>query len=562
MSQRLKNLYTYLIQNRKHELVGWYNEYKKFTSDIAKIRTKLNENYDLKDKETYTETSFRESDNPYDEFISKLLYDQTNGISSRGQSVLSWENLTKFKQVSDFDEKIRNLIVSHDFDSFKMFREWWIKQNVGNNPVLINRAIAACTTKVSTTADEGKFNQVFFWLQKEGLIEYYPDNKPQDWYSKNIYAIEQLNNGLEGTPDVDEYWIGLCVWEMYVNISNPFSLKKQIVKYGAPGTGKTFTAKQNSTLLFDIWKDEFLPNQQIDFNEHIEIVQFHPSYTYEDFIEGLRPKLDTENQAQLVLQNGVFKDFCKKAARWESDIYLLQSEVYEVKSWYDLTINDIIDFQPKLNSEHWTYIFNIEDKRKKLADAVPPYFFIIDEINRAELSRVFGELMYCLEYRGINGSIKTQYANLNDENTGMIKIGDSYQFYIPNNLYLIGTMNTIDRSVESFDFALRRRFRWEEVFPDITLLQYHLLNHNKNWIGLAENLKNLNLSIKSEPLLGRDFQIGHAYFWSLPYSKDLTLSEVRKAIWEDSIEPLLQEYIRGTGREDLLNIFANKFGIR
>lgn len=178
------------------------------------------------------------------------------------------------------------------------------------------------------------------------------------------------------------------------------------------------------------------------------------------------------------------------------------------------------------------------------------------------MSRVFGELMYCLEYRGAKGAIKTQYSKLNDEKTGMLKIGNSFQFYIPNNIYLIGTMNTIDRSVESFDFALRRRFRWEEVFPDTSLLYYHLLSHNKIWIGLADNLKNLNISIKSEPLLGRDFQIGHAYLWNLPYSKALTVSEARASIWEDSIEPLLQEYLRGTGREDLLNTFANKFGIR
>ena len=96
MSQRLKNLYTHLVQNRKHELIGWYNEYKKFTSDIEQIRIKLNNNQGLRDKETYAETSFKEKENPFDEFITKFLYEQSNGISSRGQSVLSWENLNNF----------------------------------------------------------------------------------------------------------------------------------------------------------------------------------------------------------------------------------------------------------------------------------------------------------------------------------------------------------------------------------------------------------------------------------------------------------------------------------
>ena len=367
-----------------------------------------------------------------------------------------------------------------------------------------------------------------------------------------------MTNKLTGVPDIDEYWISMFVWEMYLNISNPFSLKKQIVKYGSPGTGKTYTAKQNTQLLFAIWKDEFAYSKDFNFSNHIEIVQFHPSYTYEDFMEGLRPKLDANNQVQLVLQNGIFKDFCIKAGKWECDI--AQSSLKN-KEWNELTIKDVIEIKSELIGEHWEYIFEIEDKSKKIADAVPPFFFIIDEINRAELSRVFGELMYCLEYRGIDGAIKTQYTNLNDDKTGMIKRAGNYQFFIPNNVYLIGTMNTIDRSVESFDFALRRRFRWEEIMPDSTLLRYHLIKHNKKWVKLAENLENLNAKIEKEPLLGRDFQIGHAYLWNLHYPKELTVSEVRNTVWDDSIAPLLQEYLRGTGREDLIVKFAKSFGI-
>ena len=122
-------------------------------------------------------------------------------------------------------------------------------------------------------------------------------------------------------------------------------------------------------------------------------------------------------------------------------------------------------------------------------------------------------------------------------------------------------MNTIDRSVESFDFALRRRFKWEEVSPNTSLLHYHLLEYNVKWLDLANDLEQLNKYIAGQTLLGRDFQIGHAYLWNLPYSKDLSLSEVRKKVWEDRIFPLLQEYIRGTGQEDLLNIFAKKFRV-
>lgn len=560
MSQRLKNLYTQLIQNRKHVLVGWYDEYKSFCKDVEIIRRNLGTNQ-LKDKETYIGTSSENNENPFDDFIYKLLFEQSNGISSRGQSVLSWDNLNKFKLAPGFEDIIKNIIVNHDFASYDQLKSWWESQQVGNNPVLINRAIAACTTTLSSTVDEGKFNQVFYWLQKEALMPQYPDTDPQDWFSKNSFVINHLRNDLAGVPEIDEYWISICLWEMFVNISNPFSLKKQVVKYGSPGTGKTYTAKQNTQLLFEIWKDEFANGVDFDFNSYIETVQFHPSYTYEDFMEGLRPKLDANNQAQLVLQNGIFKDFCKKAAKWECEIAKLSLNNQNLRAWKDLTIADLIELRTELNGEHWIYIFNVADKSKKVADAVPPYFFIIDEINRAELSRVFGELMYCLEYRGIKGAIKTQYAHLNNAETGMIKIGMDYQFFIPQNVFLIGTMNTIDRSVESFDFALRRRFRWEEVMPDTTLLYYHLMKHNPKWEKLAENLKSLNIEIEKEPLLGRDFQIGHAYLWDLHYSKELTIAETRNAVWEDSIAPLLQEYLRGTGREDLIKKFAGKFGI-
>lgn len=566
MSQRLKNLYTYLIDNRKHHLIHWYNDYITFTADVDKIRGNLSNGTEIKANEAYIGTSFEEREKPYDDFVRKFLYEKANGIASRGQSVLSNENLEKFKKADGFDVVISELIKEPSYETHNNLTKWWSAQNVGNNPLLVNRALAACTLKVSTTVDETKFNGVFYWLQKERLIEVYSNDKEDNWYHKNIFLIEQLTNKLNGVPKITEHWISMFVWEMYLNISNPFTLNKQIVKYGAPGTGKTFTSKRDSELQFKIWKDEFAPNEDFKFIDYIENIQFHPSYTYEDFLEGLRPKLNKNNQAELTLQNGTFKKLCIKAARWEIDIYKHTSIESGNKDWNELTIGDIEKYRNILLEDsnkkvYWEYIFKIKDKEKKLSDAIPPYFFVIDEINRAELSRVFGELMYCLEYRGIKGCIKTQYAHLNDKELGMIEIGGSYQFFIPTNVYLIGTMNTIDRSVESFDFALRRRFKWEEISPDTSLLKYHLKDYNDKWINLADFLNNLNNYIANQPLLGRDYQIGHAYLWDLPYSKDLDSNEVRRNVWNDRIFPLLQEYIRGTGREDLLEEFKKNFGV-
>lgn len=275
-------------------------------------------------------------------------------------------------------------------------------------------------------------------------------------------------------------------------------------------------------------------------------------------MEGLRPILDGNGTAQLTLQNGVFKEFCRNAGKWEIDVCGLGLD----RDWESITIDELRAHREKLSGDHWQYIFEISDSSKLVSDAVPPFFFIIDEVNRAELSRVFGELMYCLEYRGIKGCVKTQYANLNNEGTGMLQTDQGYLFFIPTNIYLIGTMNTIDRSVESFDFALRRRFRWEEVTPDTGLLRYHLNQFCKTWVPLAGNLERLNTQIVKEPLLGHDYQIGHAYLMNLKYATSLTVAEVRERVWDDCIRPLLQEYLRGTGKEaELIDSFGKAFGV-
>jgi 5-methylcytosine-specific restriction enzyme B len=353
------------------------------------------------------------------------------------------------------------------------------------------------------------------------------------------------------------------VWYLFEYISNPFTVKKQVVKYGAPGTGKTFASKQNAQLVFDVWAGKYedfqpRPGRQ----EFIEVVQFHPSYGYEDFIEGLRPVLHN-GQAQLELKNGIFKDFCKRAGAWEIEVY----DIPEVGpglsgNWLELTVGELKPYIGQQLKKHpsWRSIGRLGDSLK-LAEVIPPFFFIIDEINRAELSRVLGELMFCIEYRGVGVAISTQYATLNTGETTLLPGG---KFFIPHNVHIIGTMNTIDRSVESFDLALRRRFRWERVDPDIEFLRYHLNSNGlKEWSALADNLDSLNRRIQKEDILGEDYKIGHAYLMNLGYPSVLSLSEVRKSVWRDSIKPLLEEYLRGSERaKELIPEFQKAFGVQ
>ncbi|HCB1925581.1 McrB family protein [Balneatrix alpica] len=547
MKSRLKNLYKYLIENRKHEVKGWHDAYREFYGQVGQIRERI------KSGEGLSQTD--------EAFLKQLLYEKSNGIASRGQSVLSNENFQAFVKNKDFISALEQFILTPNKENFRKFDDAWSAQGKSNNPVLVNRVAAACTLEVSTTVDSGKFNQVFSWLIREGIIPAYPTEEDQDWYSKNIFLLKIIKDKFSDElrdNKTDEFYLSQFVWVLYENLSNPFSLKKQIVKYGAPGTGKTYQARQQTSLLFDIWKEEFAPNSALTHASQIELVQFHPSFSYEDFMEGLRPVLDGNGTAQLTLQNGVFKEFCRNAGQWEIDVCGLGLD----RDWELITIDELRPHREKLSGDHWQYIFEISDSSKLVSDAVPPFFFIIDEVNRAELSRVFGELMYCLEYRGIKGSVKTQYANLNNEGTGMLQTDQGYLFFIPTNIYLIGTMNTIDRSVESFDFALRRRFRWEEVTPDTGLLRYHLNQFCKTWVPLADNLERLNTQIAKEPLLGHDYQIGHAYLMNLKYAISLTVAEVRERVWDDCIRPLLQEYLRGTGKEaELIGSFGKAFGV-
>lgn len=574
---RIKNLYTYLITNRRAEVDGWLAHYIAFTSDVDKVAAALKEGQEIQSKATYEATSFRAENDPWPAFAKQLLAAVGNGVASCGQSILSKENLPRFIGEQDFVQALTELIKQPDKDNFVKFGDAWEKTRLkcgsNRNPLLVNRTLAACTRNVTSAANGADFESVYWWLVREGFIPQLPDPEA-GWYDKNVQVMtflresfaEELRKG-----ETNEHLLSIFVWQLFENISNPFTLKKQVIKYGAPGTGKTYTAKRDTKLLFDIWQEQFGPNTNYNHDTNCEVVQFHPSFGYEDFMEGLRPILDQEGKAQLTLQNGVFKRLCQRAAVWEKDVYSIPKHGPNLAiEWESLRIQDLQPHKASLTGEHWRYLFAHAHQDKKVADAVPPFFFIVDEINRAELSRVLGELMICLEYRGVEGAISTQYASLNTAETGLVSIGGTYKFFIPSNVYIVGTMNTIDRSVESFDLALRRRFRWERIDPNIVALRYHLKQHHdvkpgnglRPWVGLADDLEALNEHIRATDILGADYEIGHAYLMKLRYPETLTRTQVREKVWEDAIKPLLEEYLRGSGRgETLIPEFQKAFGI-
>lgn len=557
---RLKNLYTNLIVNNFSNISVWHDQCESFVNKINELKEKDIESIK---KET--------------NLLRALIYEKNNGISSRGQSVLSEKNYNSLIQEDKFIEALCKFINEDSKDNYELLKNTWNNiaeaKNFNRTPLLINRVVAACSNTVSTTVDNSKFERVFDWLIDNNLIEIKNEISDESWFSKNTALINALNDCICGknAKEYDEVSKRIFIWMLYEYITMDIKAKKQIIKYGPPGTGKSFLARKQARDIFNVWKDEFINSNSnsegkdyFSFEKNMEFIQFHPSYTYEDFIEGIRPQKTGNGSFELKLTNGIFKEFCKKAGVWEIDLFELGEKFTE------LTLFDIQNIRDdNLKGNHWDYIRNyissIPESSLKdifIKDVIPPFFFIIDEINRAELSRVLGELMYCLEYRGVEGRVKTQYSMLNTDETSLLKINGEYEFFIPSNIYIIGTMNTIDRSVESFDFALRRRFNWQEVLPDSCLLRNYLRKSNDKWEELADKFDRLNEEIKVEPLLGTDFQIGHAYLMNLEkkYSKKLKLKDISRCVWDDSIKPLLEEYIRGTGKEqELLDFYRKKF---
>lgn len=365
---------------------------------------------------------------------------------------------------------------------------------------------------------------------------------------------------------------------MNKNINNyieKLEKSKNLILRGAPGTGKTYLARQIASELTG------------GNEEQIDFVQFHPSYDYTDFVEGLRPVSNDNSQISFELQDGIFKKFCQKANEAQQtggqdnfdeswDAYLEyvnnRDEKERLTDFSYLTVNSRNNFNVNYESKSQgtvltkSYVYELykdekylkqtyyrgqgkkvlETLRKKfgLKDYISPteidtdknFVFIIDEINRGEISKIFGELFFSIDpgYRGKDGEVSTQYANLHETNE---------KFYIPENVYIIGTMNDIDRSVDTFDFAMRRRFRFVEITAESQLgMLDKLLGDGAEEAKMR--LRNLNAAIENVEELNSHYHVGPSYF--------LKLQEVDfdyELLWSDYIKPLLEDYLRGSYEE-------------
>ena len=436
------------------------------------------------------------------------------------------------------------------------------------------------------------------WLKVDGGWEYQGKKGVRQTinWDRNKERINLYKSILNGT-----YRKNIEKVVMNKNINDYLDIlrkSKNLILRGAPGTGKTHLAIDIANELTDGNKDQ------------IGFVQFHPSYDYTDFVEGLRPASNGDGSIGFKLQNGIFKDFCLKAKiNWvnshknKDDLEKEKKSIAKISKYFAnmefpsdklytkrqssfiiteidenyiyisipenevsknaklkikdieamLTsesqfkqVKDITRFFNKNNAtQEYSYYLtlykmikneSIQDEIIEIDNELKNFVFIIDEINRGEISKVFGELFFSIDpgYRGERGSVSTQYANLHETDD---------KFYIPENVYIIGTMNDIDRSVDTFDFAMRRRFRFVEVTAES---QLYILDQElgEDAEEAKTRLRNLNTAIENVQELNSHYHIGPSYFCNL---KELDYDY--ELLWSDYLKPLLEDYLRGSYEE-------------
>ena len=403
------------------------------------------------------------------------------GKSVKKEPKINWDGRLPLKNINDFFNEL----------NIKELPSYKNEINYGSSMIY----------KVYEVNQE-KFNDINFQNQIfndfQNLFEYYLTYAKYITYEKNYNKIIESKEELEiiykkefnkilkaldyikDNLEKEENKVKHNIEDKFSQIKDEFNFPLNTILYGPPGTGKTYNSMfysvgivEKDKSIFDMKSNDedilkkFKEYKDKDF---IKFITFHQSYGYEDFIEGIRPYLDDKSKdLKYILHSGIFKDICNKAKSDKENNYVL----------------------------------------------------IIDEINRGNISKIFGELISLIETSKRGG---------NKEELEVILPYSKESFTIPKNLYILGTMNTADRSIALLDMALRRRFNFIEMMPKYDLLKDIKINN----IDLTLLLSTINERI--EILLDREHTIGHSYFLNISSFEDLV------GVFKNSIIPLLIEY--------------------
>ena len=410
------------------------------------------------------------------------------GKSVKKETNIDWDKKLPLENINDFFNKLgveglptyKNEI---NYGTSKVYKAYIVNQEKFNDPTFQNEVY-------------NDFKTLFEYYLAYAKYITYEKNWSKISESKEELKIayeKELNKILETLEKLNSEKINSMVDEKEENshIKKDFSFPLNTILYGPPGTGKTYNSVFYSVRIIEknetIFKSKNNNEVFKKFKEYkdknlIKFITFHQSYGYEDFIEGIRPQLENESKdLNYVIHSGIFKDMCNKAKSDKENNYVL----------------------------------------------------IIDEINRGNISKIFGELISLIEPSKREGE---------KEEMEVILPYSKESFTIPKNLYIIGTMNTADRSIALLDIALRRRFNFIEIMPEYNVL--------KEVEDIKVDLLLSSINEKIEFLLDREHTIGHSYFLNIG-----TFEELVK-VFKNSIIPLLQEYFYDDF-EKIKTIFSN-----
>ena len=411
------------------------------------------------------------------------------GKSVKKEPNIDWDKRLPLENINDFFNKLG----IKDLPTYK--------NEINYGTSMVYKAYIVNQEKFNDTTFQNEVYNDF-----KNLFEYYLAYAKYITYEKNWSKIseskeelkiayeKELNKILETLEKLNSEKINSMVDEKEENsihIKKDFNFPLNTILYGPPGTGKTYNSVfysvgiiEKNESIFKLKNDDKVFKKFKEYKDKnlIKFITFHQSYGYEDFIEGIRPHLKEESKdLKYILHSGIFKDMCKRAKNDKENNYVL----------------------------------------------------VIDEINRGNISKIFGELISLIESSKREGE---------KEEMEVILPYSKEKFTIPKNLYIIGTMNTADRSIALLDIALRRRFNFMEIMPEYSIL--------KEVEDVKVDLLLSSINEKIEFLLDREHTIGHSYFLNIS-----TFEELVK-VFKNSIIPLLQEYFYDDF-EKIKTIFSN-----
>lgn len=488
---------------------------KEFLTQNAILHNEVINNIKAIKSRTINNESINEKD--FEDFITGEGIASINQTISGLDKINPWTNekyskefFAKWKDIYLKIDKISANKLLQDQEKAKvLYQEIGKLTPTGKVNNIVNRVIASLKIDCMTTICN--FTDLRSVLEYIGIKFGWGYTNENSWlygnlllYSKIKESISCLDEETQKYFENNKKYIPWIGWQLVeyvrnnkmVEYKNMLEVNKNLILTGAPGTGKTYLAHEIAAGILGKSSWEEVENDKT-LSLHVGFVQFHPSYDYSDFVEGLRP-IENGTTVGFKRMDGVFKDFCKQALLTQSD-----------------------------KGEN------------------PKYVFIIDEINRGEMSKIFGELFFSIDpgYRGTKGAVQTQYANMELKGNGFDEVlnnGKKGQFFVPKNVYIIGTMNDIDRSVESMDFAMRRRFAFKEVTATSRIDMWDG-NIDDTWKNVALSKMNaMNAVIEQIPGLNAAYHIGPSYFMKIQ-----DMNGNWDELWNSNLKGLVAEYLRG-----------------